>query len=379
MRRLLFFLPVLLTVPWLSGCLPLLETCTAPGDPDTVWSDPDLCTAPCFVDEDRDGHGAVPASGKYWDTVHAEYEWGSVEEARAACLAAGHAVLAGDCDDTDPRRFLGAREVCDGQDNDCHNPDPATGLHVEEPVFGEEPIPGEEGLYSCSTPDTYLQLFMLAGTTVGGKPVGPSGVVELDPGQQLDATFRIGALVPADQEGLPVAGGLAMSWQDAVTGFLPIIDNVGDPDETFDDGVYRIYERSITGLSVPQNAPPGESYLVTLAATQAPDPLYIGSLTFPWYCYGDENWDYGTPPCPPVWGFEVDKDLYTDLDLVDMDTLDLAGCVDDGQARLPTLAYGHDGHDYCQLDPDDPDCDPIYEPMTVGCTYLELVVRQESP
>ena len=381
MRRVLLLLPLLLLTPQLAGCLPVLEACTAPGDPDTVWSDPDLCSNPCFEDLDRDGHGAVPAPAMYWDPSSDDWgEWGGVTDQAEACKAAGYAVTAGDCDDEDPRRFLGNREVCDGIDNDCINRDPDSQLNVDEPVFGEEPVPDmPDGLYSCSPiEDTWIQLFVLAGSTVGGDPVGPSGVVQLHPGQEVDATLRIGALVPSDVTD-PIAGGLSLSWQEPhLAGFLPLIDHIGAPDEELSP-VYRVFERSIEGLTVPPGAQIGTSYLATLAATEAPSGLYPGSLTFPWYCYDEGEFGPDTPPCPPVWTEQLQGAGFPDEDLADMDTLDLAGCVESGQARLPTLIHAFDENlDVCTIEPLGPPCFPIYTTQSVGCAYLELAVVPEE-
>ena len=382
MPRLLLLLTLSLLIPGLSGCLPVLETCTVAGDPTTVWDTPDLCAAPCFVDADLDGHGAVPAPGQYWDTGNPGWqEWGDITDPAEACRAAGYAVMAGDCDDDDPRRFVGNREVCDGVDNDCRNVDPDTGEPVEDHVYGEAPIPGEpDGLYSCSPVyDTYVQLFLLAGSHVAGQPLGPEGVVNLAPGEEVEAFLRIGALVPADVD-VPVAAGLSPSWLlPARTGFMPLIQDVREPDSELSD-VYRLFERSIDGLVVPQDAELGVSHLVTLAATLAPEPDYIGSLTFPWYCYPDGEWDEGTPACQPVWADEVGDFPLPDYDLAHMDTLDLAGCVESGQARLPTLSDGVDeGGEYCEVIPGGPPCVRFYEPMSMGCAYLEIVVREDGP
>ncbi|MFP2933658.1 putative metal-binding motif-containing protein, partial [Pyxidicoccus sp. 3LG] len=56
-----------------------------------------------YVDADRDGHGAVDA------------------EAKAFCgsVPAGYAAVRGDCDDSQASVYPGAREDCDGLDNNC--------------------------------------------------------------------------------------------------------------------------------------------------------------------------------------------------------------------------------------------------------------------
>ena len=141
-RRPLLVFALLLLAPHLASCLPVLEVCTVDGDPFTVWEDGAFCEAPCFVDADRDGHGATPSDSELW-----------VEN---GCVGEGLTTRGGDCDDRDPRRFLGAIEVCDGVDNDCMSPEfvPDDGGDEDPVPTGEEQVDdGPPGTWACSPPD----------------------------------------------------------------------------------------------------------------------------------------------------------------------------------------------------------------------------------
>jgi hypothetical protein len=361
MPRLLLLLTALLLAPQLAGCLPVLETCTIESDPYTVWDMPAFCEQPCFVDGDGDGHGSEPAAEDLWD--------------EAACLAAGHAILGGDCDDTDPRRFLGAVEVCDGVDNDCMNPE-AVEAGAEVRPLGEEPIEGADpGTFVCSPPDgAPVQLFILSGSTVAGVHVNPEGIIHVEEGDRVGGVLRIGALVPQGVAG-PIAVGAAASWEvDRMVGFEPLTSDLRVGSTELEPW-YLEAELDLSGLTIPSGAEEGEGRYLVLAGGMAPDASWPVSLTDPWYCYETPPIGPGTEPCPPVWSHDMPADAFDDHDLADMDALDLAACVEAGQARLPTITQAFDDDEQpCTIRPDGRDCFPLYETRAMGCAFLQIVL-----
>ncbi len=79
--------------------------------------DPDV-GVPLFADNDGDGFGRTPVGD--------------------GCPGPGLSATAGDCNDTLPQAFPGAREVCDGLDNDCNG-------EVDEGFPPRQWFPDEDG------------------------------------------------------------------------------------------------------------------------------------------------------------------------------------------------------------------------------------------